>query len=91
MCGIIGYTGSQNAVPVIIEGLKKLEYRGYDSAGIAYYDGNGINVLKRKGRIAELEQYISETIHNCQSSVNCQLSTVRWVIQDGRRTVSRRT
>lgn len=58
MCGIIGYAGSQNAVPIILDGLKKLEYRGYDSAGIAIYNGNGFNVVKQKGRLSVLENEI---------------------------------
>ena len=55
MCGIIGFTGSRNAVPVILEGLKRLEYRGYDSAGIACHDGADIDVLRCKGKISELD------------------------------------
>ena len=51
MCGIIGYTGSKNAVPYLIEGLKRLEYRGYDSAGIALTDKEGISLIKRKGKV----------------------------------------
>jgi len=60
MCGIIGYVGKENAVPVIIEGLKKLEYRGYDSAGIAVYGKNSLDVVKQKGRLAALEQRLLE-------------------------------
>jgi glucosamine--fructose-6-phosphate aminotransferase (isomerizing) len=55
MCGIFGYVGSYDAVPIIVEGLKKLEYRGYDSAGIAVYGQNGLGVVKQKGRLSALE------------------------------------
>ena len=54
MCGIVGFTGKQNAAPVLLEGLKKLEYRGYDSAGIAVLDHDAITVAKVSGRIANL-------------------------------------
>lgn len=55
MCGIIGYIGKENSVPIIVDGLKKLEYRGYDSAGIAVYGRTGVNVIKQKGRLVALE------------------------------------
>ena len=54
MCGIVGYTGTQNAAPILLDGLKKLEYRGYDSAGIAVMDQGAISVDKVKGRISNL-------------------------------------
>lgn len=59
MCGIIGYSGSENAVPKILEGLSALEYRGYDSAGIAVFDSEKtIKVVKSKGKLALLEEKI---------------------------------
>ena len=51
MCGIVGFTGTQNAAPVLLDGLSKLEYRGYDSAGIAVVQGNRIAISKVTGRI----------------------------------------
>src|SRR5436190_4368827 len=51
MCGIIAYVGKQSAGPILLEALRRLEYRGYDSAGIAMLDGKGIQVRKRAGRI----------------------------------------
>lgn len=65
MCGIIGYTGRSNAVPYLIEGLKNLEYRGYDSSGIAIADTDGISVMKRKGKVAVLEQAIGGDFTAC--------------------------
>ena len=55
MCGIVGYTGMSEAAPILLDGLKKLEYRGYDSAGISVYD-DGIRTIKVKGRLAGLEE-----------------------------------
>ncbi|MBR4440424.1 MAG: glutamine--fructose-6-phosphate aminotransferase, partial [Bacteroidales bacterium] len=57
MCGIVGYIGDQNAYPIIINGLKKLEYRGYDSAGVAVNNGKNINVYKKKGKVSDLEAF----------------------------------
>ena len=59
MCGIIGYIGKEDAVPIIVDGLKKLEYRGYDSAGIAIYSKGCFDVVKQKGRLAILEERLS--------------------------------
>ncbi len=57
MCGIVGYTGHRQAYPIVITGLKRLEYRGYDSTGVALLN-NGLNVYKKKGRVADLEESI---------------------------------
>ena len=59
MCGIVGYIGPQTATPLLIEGLKRLEYRGYDSAGIATMNGNGLETRKAKGKISMLETVVS--------------------------------
>ena len=60
MCGIIGYVGTRDVVPVLIAGLKKLEYRGYDSAGIAVVNGHGVDVVRAEGKLANLEAKLKE-------------------------------
>ena len=55
MCGIIGYIGIKKASPILLAGLNRLEYRGYDSAGISTIEKDGIHVLKDKGRVKNLE------------------------------------
>ena len=61
MCGIVGYVGSGNCTDVLIDALSKLEYRGYDSAGIAVFENGEIKVAKSKGRLADLEQKMEQT------------------------------
>ncbi|MBE0591029.1 MAG: glutamine--fructose-6-phosphate aminotransferase, partial [Gemmatimonadales bacterium] len=56
MCGIVGYTGWREATPLLLEGLRRLEYRGYDSAGVAIQNGKGLDVRKLAGRVAGLEE-----------------------------------
>ena len=56
MCGIVGFTGKQQAAPILLDGLSKLEYRGYDSAGIAVFENDAIKTKKTKGRLADLEE-----------------------------------
>ncbi|MDB4108626.1 glutamine--fructose-6-phosphate transaminase (isomerizing) [Flavobacteriaceae bacterium] len=75
MCGIVGYIGHREAYPVILKGLQRLEYRGYDSAGIALYDGNEIILSKTKGKVADLESKVS----NLPSfSGNLGIGHTRW-------------
>ena len=75
MCGIVGYTGSQEAAPILLEGLKKLEYRGYDSAGIAVLNDNLIAVSKVTGRIANLCERTADG-KNCPGTVG--IGHTRW-------------
>ena len=60
MCGIVGYVGSKGAAPLIVEGLRKLEYRGYDSAGIAIHDGKGIEIVRTQGKLARLSEALEK-------------------------------
>jgi len=60
MCGIVGYVGDKEAEPTLLDGLRRLEYRGYDSSGVAVLDGERMQVRKRAGRIADLVQLLRE-------------------------------
>ncbi len=74
MCGIVGYTGPRQAYPVILKGLKRLEYRGYDSAGIALVNSDGLNVYKKKGKVAVLE----EEMENLHINSHIGIGHTRW-------------
>ena len=79
MCGIVGYIGKNSAVPILLDGLRRLEYRGYDSAGVAVLDGGGIEVRKRIGRIANL----AEMIQDSPPPGNIGISHTRWATHGG--------
>lgn len=63
MCGIVGYIGQEDSKEILLKGLEKLEYRGYDSAGIAVANGNGVTVFREKGRIADLRTVVDTNVH----------------------------
>lgn len=75
MCGIVGYIGKRNALPIVVEALKRLEYRGYDSSGAALIHENELQVYKKQGRIIELERSLPEP-SKCSGSV--AISHTRW-------------
>lgn len=79
MCGITGYVGSKNAVPILLEGLLKLEYRGYDSAGIALLKNGILRVCKKKGRVGTL----AEEVLKMNFSANTGISHTRWATHGG--------
>ncbi len=74
MCGIVGYVGSNLAYPILIDGLKKLEYRGYDSAGVALQTGDALAVYKKEGKVAALEEFVYGK--NIQATVG--IGHTRW-------------
>ena len=76
MCGIIGYTGTENSVPFLLEGLRALEYRGYDSAGVAVQNDGIINIVKTKGRIDNLEERINS--EEVKTEGHCGIGHTRW-------------
>ena len=61
MCGIVAYIGTKEAYPILIKGLKRLEYRGYDSAGVALLENGELSLIKQKGKVSELEELASKS------------------------------
>src|SRR3990172_4928941 len=75
MCGIIAYIGPREAIDILINGLKRLEYRGYDSAGVAYIDKNGdIQIIKKQGKVKELQKHLN----TYPTNVNIGIGHTRW-------------
>lgn len=75
MCGIIGYAGHRPAVPVVVEGLRRLEYRGYDSAGVAFVRQGDLRVVRAKGKLVALEEKLSQ---EAVSTATCAMGHTRW-------------
>lgn len=80
MCGIVGFTGQENALPILMRGLYSLEYRGYDSAGIAAFTEDGLKVIKTKGRISNLEEKLRG---EGSFSSTCGIGHTRWATHGG--------
>jgi glucosamine--fructose-6-phosphate aminotransferase (isomerizing) len=74
MCGIIGYIGEKEILPILINGLKKLEYRGYDSAGVCILQNKELKTIKRKGRVSELEN--QKELKNISGNIG--IAHTRW-------------
>ncbi len=73
MCGIVGYVGSKNGIDIVIAGLKRLEYRGYDSSGLCYFNSNKLHVTKKQGKVIDLEELLDES-----SVKNIVMGHTRW-------------
>ncbi len=78
MCGIIGYVGDKEIIPVLLKGLQCLEYRGYDSAGIAIHEGHNLNVIKTIGKISKLEEILKTKKNDHNGHVHCGIGHTRW-------------
>ncbi|MCL5102841.1 MAG: glutamine--fructose-6-phosphate transaminase (isomerizing) [Armatimonadetes bacterium] len=74
MCGIVGYIGEQDACPILVDGLKRLEYRGYDSSGVAVMNGDGIDIRKSVGKLKALET----VLENCAPAGSLGVGHTRW-------------
>jgi len=74
MCGIVGYVGPKEAAPILLQGLKGLEYRGYDSAGVALLNGSGVQVVKRPGKLSAL----AEAVDEADPRGTCGIAHTRW-------------
>ena len=76
MCGIVGYTGRKESAPILIAGLKALEYRGYDSAGLAVEEKDGIKIVKSVGKVSALESEVSNyTLHGTTGIAHTRWAT----------------
>ena len=76
MCGIVGYAGTRPAIEILLKGLKRLEYRGYDSAGVAYFKGGKIEVKKSQGKLENVEKLLINDTDLDQAT--CGIGHTRW-------------
>ena len=88
MCGIVGYIGREEAAPILLDGLSRLEYRGYDSAGIAVYSpGDGLKVVKAKGRLQVLSDMVEggKTVRGCAGLGHTRWATTSVSVSEAKR------
>ena len=86
MCGITGYIGHRDSVPVLLKGLRRLEYRGYDSAGIALLQDNKIAQLKKAGKVSDLQSLVDDS----PIKGNCGIAHTRWATHGAANTTNAR-
>lgn len=76
MCGITGYIGYREAYPIVVKGLQRLEYRGYDSAGIMMFEGDTVSVTKTKGKVSDLELITNDDVKRKKGTIG--IGHTRW-------------
>ena len=75
MCGIVGGVSKRNVLPILVEGLKRLEYRGYDSAGVAFRNNKKVSLVKTQGRVADLEGQLDGSLKSLQGIAHTRWAT----------------
>src|ERR687890_1334289 len=83
MCGIVGYVGNRPALGIVLDGLRRLEYRGYDSAGVAVIDGGTVRTEKRAGKLANLEKAVAERGADGIAAGSTAIGHTRWATHGG--------
>ena len=95
MCGIIGYTGAKDTLKILIDGLKTLEYRGYDSAGVAFFTESGLQTVKSKGKLSALAEKLNgmnpASAEKCTAAILARMEDVYEMLNAVRPAVSRVT
>ena len=83
MCGIVGYVGNRPALSIVLDGLRRLEYRGYDSAGVAVIDGGQVSTEKKAGKLANLEKALAERAGDGITEGRTGIGHTRWATHGG--------